>query len=366
MRKISLSDRLQLAFKYPGSAANFVLSKLFGQKRIWIITFFPTERCNLNCSGCLVKESRTNYLKKRPDLTFHDFTKVIREFEVLKPFLYFTGGEPLLNEDIFKMISNANEEKFVTTLTTNGIILSEKCKDMLNSGLLFLSVSINGFEKEHDKTQGVTGAFNKTIKGLTKLLDKRDGKNPRVKVNTIITSENYNQLGDLVAFLFDLGIDEMSLQHYSFYTDKMKLAQDECAIKYGLGTGVEGCNIESTPYLNEYQIGLLRKEICKIRKSGFEVEIKPRVNEITEYYLGFQPSNKSKCNRISKEAVIRATGEIELCSGYVIGTISEGVKKSFYGAKAEKLRSHIANQGLIPACYRCCALSYDFLRAHLS
>jgi MoaA/NifB/PqqE/SkfB family radical SAM enzyme len=278
----------------------------------------------------------------------------------LKPFLYFTGGEPLLNHDVFEMISYANKEKFVTSLTSNGILLSERCVDVLDSGLMFLSVSVTGFEKEHDRIQGMEGAFDKTISGLTELLRERRGYFPRVKVNTLINRENYDRLYDLVAFLFDLGVDEMSLQHYSFYNDEIKLAQEECAKKFGLGRGVDGAKVESLPYLNSQQVERLKSELDKVVNSGFNVEIKPQVNRLTEYYLGARPTNNSTCDRISKEVIVRANGEIELCPGYVIGNIREGLKKSFYGEKAEVIRNYIANKGLLPACYRCCALNYDF------
>jgi hypothetical protein len=57
LRKLGFLERLKMTCSAPGAAMNFALSNLLGQKRIWLITFFVTERCNLNCPGCLVKAS---------------------------------------------------------------------------------------------------------------------------------------------------------------------------------------------------------------------------------------------------------------------------------------------------------------------
>jgi len=340
---------------------NYILSGSLKQKRLTVITFYPTERCNLNCSGCLNAISRNKILSRnKSDLSFKTFKKAIDEFGVLKPFLYFSGGEPTLNNDIFRMISYTNEKRFITSMVTNGLTLDEKYQDILNCGLRFITISIDGFEKDHDEMRGMPGAFDKTLNGVKKLISSRSDS-IHIKVNITINKNNYSYLFNLVKFLFSLGVDEVSLQHFSFFNPETIALQEECAKKYALGVEVMGAGINSKSYLSKKQISVLEKELAKIRRSEFNVDLNETpVDDIRKYYEGKSPSTKSKCRRVNNELGIRANGDVEICPGYVLGNIrNDRIIDLFRGKKAEHLRN-ILKRNLIPACYRCCRLNYSF------
>lgn len=49
---------------YPNCGMNYILSQSLKQKMLTYITFYPTEKCNLNCPGCLNAISRNKRLNK--------------------------------------------------------------------------------------------------------------------------------------------------------------------------------------------------------------------------------------------------------------------------------------------------------------
>jgi len=104
------------------------------------------------------------------------------------------------------MISYANKKGFITSMTTNGILLNKKYRDILDSGLRFITISIDGFEQGHDEMKGTPGAFNKTLYGLKKLVSARNNK-IHIRVNVVINRMNYNYLFNLVKFIFSLNLD---------------------------------------------------------------------------------------------------------------------------------------------------------------
>lgn len=84
------------------------------------------------------------------------------------------------------------------------------------------------------------------------------------------------------------------------------------------------------------------------------------MDNIKKYYEGRFPSKKSTCRRVNNELGIRANGDVEICPGYILGNVNNGKIIDFFkGKKAEYLRN-ILKRSLIPACYRCCRLNFNF------
>lgn len=123
---------------------------------IWDITY----RCNLRCKHCYVsggrdaKESSTEQAKK-----------IIRQLAENKVFtVSFTGGEPLLREDIFDLIKYAKECRLVTILASNGWYIDKKCANRLKeAGLNSVMLSIDGEDAETHDFIRESGSFEKVV-----------------------------------------------------------------------------------------------------------------------------------------------------------------------------------------------------------
>jgi MoaA/NifB/PqqE/SkfB family radical SAM enzyme len=79
-------------------------------------------------------------------------------------FVDFTGGEPLLFEALPMALRRAKQLGFITSVTTNGLLLAERAPEL--SGLIDLPrVSLDGTEAIHDRLRG-RACYARAIEGL--------------------------------------------------------------------------------------------------------------------------------------------------------------------------------------------------------
>jgi MoaA/NifB/PqqE/SkfB family radical SAM enzyme len=136
------------------------------------MTFAVTYKCQCKCVHC----SAGKHLRKDvKELTTKEAKKVIDDSQKLGiTIMAFTGGEPLLREDIFELISHVDKRKTMPIMFTNGQFLTDENIDKLvEAGLYSIFVSIDSpIPEEHDNVRGMPGLFETAIKGLKKLKEK--------------------------------------------------------------------------------------------------------------------------------------------------------------------------------------------------
>ena len=151
---------------------NLLKSNLTGHPYPVAMTFAVTYRCQCKCVHC----SAGKHLRKdKKELSTEEAKRLIDEsLKLGVTMLAFTGGEPLLREDIFDLISYVNKKKAFPIMFTNGLLLTdENIEKLVDAGLysLFLSID-NPNPEEHNKLRGMPGLFETAIKGLEKMKSK--------------------------------------------------------------------------------------------------------------------------------------------------------------------------------------------------
>lgn len=126
-----------------------------------------TTRCNFNCIFCGYKPDQ-----EKVDMSFSDFKEVIDDLNTMGVlYLYIGGqGETLLVKDIIDRISYAASKIPYVHLVTNGYLLDEnKAKELSETGINTVSVSIDALEDLHDWARGKKGAFSNAIRAVQNL-----------------------------------------------------------------------------------------------------------------------------------------------------------------------------------------------------
>ena len=180
------------------------------------INLEPTNACNLQCYTCCIDGTR-----KRGTMDLDLFRKIIdqaRESGVYEVAL-FLGGEPLLHKDLAYMIKYVEEKGLESRVYTNATLLTrEKAEAILDAGLTFLGLSIDGDNKEEYESMRIGAKFDEVMENVTTLLELKKARGtdkPYVSMQMIKLRENPNQTID-PAFRarFDgLPLDEMSLRN---------------------------------------------------------------------------------------------------------------------------------------------------------
>ncbi|MEM3696646.1 MAG: radical SAM protein [Candidatus Bathyarchaeia archaeon] len=158
----------------------------------WMIT----RKCNYRCRGCNVwreqdeKELSTEDVKKGLD--------ILKELGVVE--IVFSGGNPLLREDIGEILDYASRF-FITTVYDNGSVAAEKI-DALRS-VDFVAISLDSLDsRKNDYVKGVKGSWKKAMQTIEKLHEN----GIRVGVSPTISQFNLYEMVDFTNYFLEKGI----------------------------------------------------------------------------------------------------------------------------------------------------------------
>ena len=136
------------------------------------MTFAVTYRCQCKCVHCSAgKHARKNV----QELTTEEAKKLIDDSQKLGvTILAFTGGEPLLRDDLFELISYVDQRKAMPIMFTNGLLLTDENVDkLIRAGLYSIFVSLDSpVAEEHDRRRGMPGIFESAVNGIKRMKSK--------------------------------------------------------------------------------------------------------------------------------------------------------------------------------------------------
>ena len=121
-----------------------------------------------------------------------------------------TGGEPLLREDITDCGKAIKQRGFYWGMVTNGMLLAkDKLKELVDSGLDAISVSLDGLKEDHNWIRGNNKSFDKAVSAIKLISDNYNKLS--YDVITCVNSRNIHHLQRLKDFLNDIGVKKWRL-----------------------------------------------------------------------------------------------------------------------------------------------------------
>lgn len=156
----------------------------------------PTNICNHSCMFC----PNRKLVRKRRFLDKELGMRVIREaYDMgIRRGGFFIMGEPLLNEDTLEYYRFANELGYdFLFLTTNGSLATEdKIREVFDSGVKSLKISINGGSRETYRNIHGRDDYEKAMAALRYAREYRDRHNIpcRILSSYIVTKDNVGEV----------------------------------------------------------------------------------------------------------------------------------------------------------------------------
>jgi len=175
-----------------------------------------TYRCNNSCRFCYAGCGSEQGCSKGHvgDSSLRDIEKIIGIFrnDAKIPFFSFTGGEPLLRDDLENMIVYATGLKLRVNLITNATLATkERARSLYEAGLRTAQVSVESPDPAvHDALCGVDGAWKRTIDGINAL----QSAGIAVQTNSTLTRVNRASLAGMPEFLASIGVGRFSMNLY--------------------------------------------------------------------------------------------------------------------------------------------------------
>ncbi len=156
-----------------------------------IIQVHPTRRCNLTCLHCYSSSGPQVSATTPIEMLVGALDDAVAlGYTVLS----VSGGEPLLYRPLLDLLDHARSIGMRTTVTTNGLLLSERRLAELSGRVDVLAISVDGRPETHDVMRNSPGAFAKL-----------DGRLPGVARSgipfgfiTTLTQTNVDEVGFVV------------------------------------------------------------------------------------------------------------------------------------------------------------------------
>jgi len=190
------------------------------KSRPFMIKIDPISFCNLSCPGC--PSAFNSRRGKNGRMDFQLYKKIIDE---LKDYLYkvslYAWGEPLLNKEIYKMISYATKNNIGVVVSSNLNIFSPwHAHQMIESGLEHLIVAIDGPTQESYSRYRVGGRLDRVIENLQILRETKKrykSRYPLVEMQFLLTGENEDEVPAIKELFQKVGADRLTFK--SFYDE---------------------------------------------------------------------------------------------------------------------------------------------------
>lgn len=313
-------------------------------------TLLVTYRCNLHCEMCdmpIIAGEAIRTGKKEFDTdAMKEIISGFRSLDV--PGIGFTGGEPLLREDIYDLLAHTRELGMITHLNTNGLLVGKReAKEIIAAGVDSVNVSLDASGPgQHDRIRGRSGAFESATAAIRALVaQRRDmGASIRIKTVAVIDSANIDEMPKLTQLARKLGVDCIEFIPRQPFTGNRTI----------------------TPNCPTSDIGfqdLLNVTLQEIQDSGITIENSPAHLRLFSHSFAGLPS-PIRCTAGFNSLALDCYGNVFPCLpwvnwGHSVGNIQDADLKRFWFAKnSRNWRMEVKN---CRKCYLNCQTELNLL-----
>jgi len=170
-----------------------------------ILDFKIATECNLECIMC--SEYSSSEIRRKNEFVFKNLydENFIFQIHNLLPGIKaarFSGGEPFLNKIYYKLwdlIINLNPDCEIY-IQTNGTILNDKIKNLIEKGKFFINVSVDSVNCKNYSKIRVNGDFNKLKSNIEYFSEYSQRNNRKFGITACAMKDNIYEWADIVLF----------------------------------------------------------------------------------------------------------------------------------------------------------------------
>lgn len=194
-----------------GSACESSSGSGSGSPPLWLLAEL-TYRCPLHCAFCY---NPVDLDRHKHELGTEDWLRVISEARALGAVqIGFSGGEPLVRDDLEVLVAHARGLGFYTNLITSGVGLTEtRIAALKLAGLDHIQLSFQDSSRELNDFLSSTRTFE--LKRKVARLIKAHGY-PMV-LNCVLHRYNLPHVGQIIEMALDIGAEYLELANTQYY-----------------------------------------------------------------------------------------------------------------------------------------------------
>ena len=317
-------------------------------ERLPVLVLQPHGRCNCRCVMCDIWKVTDASEMSASELERHleDIVALGVEWSV------FTGGEPLMHTDLFRLCRLLRDRGIRTTILSSGLLLKRYAERIVASADEVI-VSLDGPAEIHDGIRGVPGAFDLLAEGLRAI--HRASPGFAVSARCTVQSRNAMRLRDTVDAARSVGLRSISflaadLASQAFHRITPWTSARQAAVApelAALETGIEQL-IDAYP------------------EDGFILESPAKLRRIAAHFRahhGLEPHIAPRCNAPWVSAVVEQSGDVRPCFFHpAIGNASRSSLREVLNSPAALAFRERLTVSEDPICQKCVCSLYLPLR----
>lgn len=172
-----------------------------------------THRCPLKCPYC---SNPLEMDRARDEMDTATWKRVISEAAALGALqCHFSGGEPMVRDDLVELVHHANGEGLYTNLITSAVLLdARRMAALAEAGLDHVQISFQGADSEMaDHIAGLKRAHEKKLAAAR--LVREAGL--ALTVNAVMHRRNLHQLPAMLDLAVEAGAQRIEVAHVQYY-----------------------------------------------------------------------------------------------------------------------------------------------------
>ncbi len=320
-----------------------------------------THRCNLRCRMCFVWKHGIDGLEKG-ELTTDEWLGIFKQIPSTA-IITFTGGEPLVRDDIRTLLDAAcrrNRVHFVS----NGTMIRDNLighfvelapRHLFGKGLLSVGISLEGPREQHDAMVQIPGSFDRTTGALRELVAEKRRKKTRYPIldmKIVICRETIDSLVNLYDLADEIGLDMISYQQCNMQESS-----------YGIDAAAPDAGFRSPPPIDEIPreqvIETIRALKERSRRGRTELRFNPDMNAdyFARHYRNDFPLREFTCSAAWSVMHIGPYGTVFPCFSIPMGNLrTTSLRDIWNGEPYRDFRRKILKAGILPGCTGCCVM----------
>ncbi|MEM5855051.1 MAG: radical SAM protein [Candidatus Aenigmatarchaeota archaeon] len=320
------------------------------------VQFNPTNKCNLKCRFCWLRDFDDDNLKFE-ELDTKKYKEIIRSCHQMKVrVIEITGGgEPFMRNDILILMKTVKMYNIFGKIVTNGTLLNEEMvKNLIKIGWDEIVFSLDAPDKKiNDYLRGES--FDKIVKAIKTLqIKKIESKRnkPTVSIHMVLCNKNFHLLPKMFEFAYNLSCRNLLIEPIVLLATKTKSGKELMFKKKDRKNLLK--------YIREaIEVAYKYNFQTNVDKLDFRlIENTSKMKKIVENEGVFKKNSWSSlaCYQPFYRLIIRPWGVVGPCC--MFDNVGENVKDKslkeiWFGEFFEKIRKKIRERDFPDFCSKC-------------
>lgn len=195
------------------------------KQAFYCMRFYVTFRCDSHCRYCSVWQDKR--FQKVSELSLEEAESLIRQcYEAGIRYIDFTGGEPLLNENLTGMAAYAKNLGIKTEVTTNGISCRQNRLSELCASVDKFNISLDTLDAQAYRTIRGVDCLRQTLETIEIIRDIRS-----IRIMMVVSKDNVQEMKQVIAFAQQRKVEIYLNPEFSYFGTELNIKTETLAEK---------------------------------------------------------------------------------------------------------------------------------------